>query len=106
MGPELLRALLKTLKVSGEECRRVCEIRNTIDYCFHLWTADGGDRVTREAFLEIPNGLGEQLLCSLYPDAPEGTSNVSGRSDANPTSPETPPPMLGEASSEVDAQKD
>jgi len=85
---ELLRALMKTLRVSGVERARVDEIRNTIEKCFHAWAREGDERVSREAFLSKPGGLGELLLSALLPTAPAGTGSP-------PSVPETPPPALG-----------
>eukprot|EP00929_Paragymnodinium_shiwhaense_P118935 TRINITY_DN90832_c0_g1_i1.p1 TRINITY_DN90832_c0_g1~~TRINITY_DN90832_c0_g1_i1.p1 ORF type:complete len:682 (+),score=121.23 TRINITY_DN90832_c0_g1_i1:117-2162(+) len=62
--PELLRALMKTLRVSGVERKRVGAIRSTIEKCFGCW-AHHSDLVSREAFLK-PDGLGALLLNSLF----------------------------------------
>lgn len=85
---ELLRALMRTLGVSGVERRKVREIRGTIEHCYHVWVADGGDRVSREAFIKSPGGLGEQLLHALLPSMPEEMQ------EPNPPVPPAPPPAF------------
>jgi len=70
---ELLRALMKTLRVSGVERRRVNEIRSTIEQCFYSWAQDSEEKVSREAFLSKPDGLGELLLAALFPASQKGT---------------------------------
>jgi len=90
--PELLRALMRTLGVSGVERRRVREIRGTIEHCFHVWAGPGGgERVPLEAFVKRPGGLGEALLRALRPCAPE---EGLGRGPASPPAP--PPALRGE----------
>lgn len=69
--PELLRALMRTFNVSGVERQKVREIRGTIEHCYHLWAPAGNDRVTKEAFVKSPGGLGETLLSALSPSCPE-----------------------------------
>jgi len=97
---ELLRALMKTLRVSGVERRRVGKIRRTIEKCFSLWAQDGHERVSRAAFLSKPNGLGELLLSALFPPRPEDGDLSAGECGADeivrPASPQAPPPELKE----------
>jgi len=86
---ELLRALMRTLGVSGVERQKVREIRGTIEHCYHVWAPEGNERVTREAFIKSPGGLGEQLIGALLPSTPQEEHPSSA-----PASPPAPPPAF------------
>eukprot|EP00927_Polykrikos_kofoidii_P029659 TRINITY_DN25619_c0_g1_i1.p1 TRINITY_DN25619_c0_g1~~TRINITY_DN25619_c0_g1_i1.p1 ORF type:complete len:731 (+),score=87.22 TRINITY_DN25619_c0_g1_i1:308-2194(+) len=90
---ELLRALMKTLRVAGVERRRVSEIRRTIEKCFHTWAQHDEERVSREAFLSKPNGLGELLLQALFPSYPKDEDLAIVILPTPPASPRVPSVM-------------
>eukprot|EP00927_Polykrikos_kofoidii_P001252 TRINITY_DN10452_c0_g1_i2.p1 TRINITY_DN10452_c0_g1~~TRINITY_DN10452_c0_g1_i2.p1 ORF type:complete len:670 (+),score=98.82 TRINITY_DN10452_c0_g1_i2:85-2094(+) len=89
---ELLRALMKTLRVTAVQRRRVSDIRKIIETCFHSWAKQNEERISREEFLAKPNGLGELLLGALFPSCQE-EEEAPVVAPSPPTSPRAPPPQ-------------
>lgn len=99
---ELLRALMRTLGVSGVERQKIREIRGTIEHCYHVWATEGSNRVTREAFVKSPGGLGEQLVAVLAAQPrPPASPEDERPPDAPPSPPVPPPPFVLPVSNEM-----
>eukprot|EP00927_Polykrikos_kofoidii_P037724 TRINITY_DN31941_c0_g1_i1.p1 TRINITY_DN31941_c0_g1~~TRINITY_DN31941_c0_g1_i1.p1 ORF type:complete len:582 (-),score=66.17 TRINITY_DN31941_c0_g1_i1:1162-2856(-) len=73
---DLLRALTTTNPADVTERRRISEIRSTIEDYFSTRTHQDERRISREAFLRKPNGLGEMLLRILLPTCLEHDAAV------------------------------